>query len=149
MKRWLFIITIGLLGLTACTTFYGVTAINPKAGHPYNPTKVENLQPTLKWKSPTQADVTYDIIIFEGITTDHRQGTKRAVGKMVYYRERIKETYHKVEDPLEPDKEYYWSVRVREGDKVTEWSRYDYFLYGVVAYVKGNNLWFMFKTPKK
>ncbi len=143
MKRWMFIITIGLLGLTACTTFHGVTAISPKVGHPYRPREVENLQPTLQWKYPSQGDETYDVIMFEANTG------APYIGKMVYYRERIKETYHKVEEPLEPGKEYCWSVRVRQGDEVSKWSRYTYYLYGFVAYLRGNNLLFYFRTPKK
>lgn len=156
MKRWMFIIIIGLLGLTACTTFHGVTAISPKTGHPYHPTKVENLQPTLQWKSSPQGDETYDVIIFEVLVSDAKRHTiygdpllaYGATGKMVYYREGIKETYHKVEDPLEPNTHYYWSVRVRKGDEVSEWSRYDYHLEAFISYLHAYNLWFYFKTPK-
>jgi len=154
MKRWIFILTIVLLGLSACTTFHGVTVISPKVGHPNAPTKVESLQPILKWKPSSQMDVTYDVIIYEGIATREgfdivRAWPKRAMGKEVYYREGFKETEHKVEDLLKSDNEYYWSVRVRQGEQVSEWSRYDYLLFGGVAYVKGDNLLFMFKTPKK
>ncbi len=157
MKRWMFIITIGLLGLTACTTFHGVTAISPKTGHPYHATKAENLQPTLQWKSSSQGDETYDVIIFEVLVRDAKRRTiygdplleYGTTGKMVYYRERIKETYHKVEDPLEQDTHYYWSVRVRQGDKVSKWSRYDYSLYTPIGYLDADNCWFFFRTPKK
>lgn len=161
MKRWMFFITIGLLGLTACTSFHGVTAISPKTGHPYHPTKVDNLHPTLEWKSSSQGDETYDVIIYEVLVKGVRKDSMwnwpyggepmlvyGATGKMVYYRERIKETYHKVEDPLEPDTHYYWSVRVRQGDKVSEWSRYDYLLYAGIGYLDAKNCWFYFKTPK-
>lgn len=156
MKQWMFIITIGLLGLTACTTFHGVTAVSPKTGHPFFPTKVGNLQPILQWESSSQGDETYDVIIFEVLVRDAKRdiisGEPRlaygTTGKMVYYRERIKETYHKLEDPLEPSTHYYWSVRVRKGDEVSEWSRYDYHLEILVAYVHAYNQWFYFKTPK-
>jgi hypothetical protein len=142
------------LGFTGCTTFHGITAITPKAGHPYNPTEVESLQPVLKWKPSSQIDATYDVIIYEGIEvvdqySRRKTDSKRVSGIEVYYREGLKETEHKVEEPLKPDKEYHWAVRVRERNKVSEWSSYDYFLFGGVAWVKGNNLWFMFKTPKK
>ncbi len=145
MKRLMFIVIIGLLGLTACTTFHGVTVISPEVGHPYRPREVDNLQPTLQWKSPSQGDETYDVVIFEVNTNTGSP----YMGKMIYHREGIKETYHKVEEPLEPDKGYYWSVRVRQGDKISEWSHYDYHLYILIAYVRGKNLLFYFKTPKK
>lgn len=120
MKRWIFILTIVLLGLSACTTFHGVTVISPKAGHPNAPTKVESLQPILKWKPSSQMDVTYDVIIYEVISNREEYDIripKRAMGKEVYYREGLKETEHKVEDLLKPNNEYYWSVRVRKGNK--------------------------------
>jgi hypothetical protein len=155
MKRWIFILTFSLLILTACSnTFHGVTVISPKVGDPRDPTKVKSLQPTLQWKASSQAEVTYDVIIYEGIvigsTFDKYRGQlKRAVGKMIYYREGIKETEHRVEEPLKPDYEYYWSVRIRQGDQTSEWSRYDFFFFAGVGYVQGDNLTFSFKTPDK
>jgi len=154
MKTRMLILTISLLLLSGCNTFHGVTVISPKVGDPRNPTKAESLQPILQWKASSQTDGTYDVTIYEGIviatTLDELRGqVKRAVGKMVYYREGIKETNHKVEEPLKPNHEYYWSVRVRQGDQVSQWSQYDYFLFAGVGYVKGEHLTFSFKTPKK
>jgi tetratricopeptide (TPR) repeat protein len=136
MKRWMFFIIIGLLGISACTTFHEITVVSPKAGHPYSPTKVGSLHPILKWKAASQEGVAYDVIIYEGIGVLE-----------VYYRQGVKETEHKVEDLLKPGKQYYWAVRTRDGKRVSAWARYDYFLFGGAAYVMGKNLLFTFKTP--
>ena len=149
MKYWVFVLTIILLGLSACTTFHGLTLVSPKAGHPNAPTKVDTLQPTLKWKPSSQTDVAYDVIIYEGIEMATGNRLAGLVGKEAYYRQGIKETEHKVEDVLKPKTEYYWSVRVRQGEQVSDWSRYDYFLFGGVGWVSGKNLLIRFETPKK
>ncbi len=44
----------------------------------------------------------------------------------VYYREGLQEPEHTLEVSLQPDRKYYWSVRMRRGEEVSEWSRFDY-----------------------
>jgi len=139
-----------VLSLSACTTFHGVTAVSPEVGNPKFPPTVDSLQPTLKWELSDQPDVTFDLIIYEGLVTESFwRGTERSVGKQVYYREGLTEREHHLAEALKPSTEYYWAVRTRRNDAVSPWSRYDYFLFLGTAWVKGNNLLFMFKTPSE
>lgn len=148
MKRTVCILTICLLLLIGCTSFSGIKPYYPKVGDPNYPTKVDSLQPTFKWKSSPGAEA-YDFIIYECIVTkDIWETTMRTVGREVYYREGLKETQHSIEEPLKPKCEYYWSVRIRQGQKVSDWSLYNYYLYMGVADVSGNNLPFSFQTPE-
>jgi hypothetical protein len=144
LSRW---VLVGLLGLMACsiTRPHGVTPISPIAQH--WPTAVETLQPTFRWKPAAEGDVRYDFIILE----DHphlRHRFKEVVGREVYYREGLQEPEHTLEVSLQPDREYWWSVRVRHGQEVSEWS-------GAAHYFEGwsVNRWdepfFRFRTPSK
>ena len=102
--------------------------------------KVDSLQPTFRWEpfpgtdqrgwgTPTKpfvvvedaksvSDVTYELKIW--IVSNG------APGEVVYEREGLTEPSHRIESPLKPETEYYWSVRARfklEGKpRVTEWS---------------------------
>ena len=82
--------------------------------------EVDSLQPTLRWRPVDNAEpgqVTYELRIWSG------PGTK--VGRLVYARDQVVEAQHTVEEPLEPDSKYLWSVRahffVAGRPAVTEW----------------------------
>lgn len=135
--------------LAGCTSFHGLKPLYPDPGHPSSPKKVESLQPTFRWQASSTQGVTYDLIIYEGIKVSDWKGTKRSVGREVYYREGLTGTEHRMEEPLKPKSEYYWSIRARNGDKVTAWSLYDYTLFLGTAYVKATNQPFIFQTPDK
>ena len=150
MKRRICAFIISAFVLIGCTSFSGVKPLYPKVSNPNYPTTVENLQPTFRWEPLPESDVTYDFIIYEGIKEESfLKGVKRAVGREIYYRERLKETEHKIEEPLKPGAEYYWSVRMRKGQNVSKWSLYDYTLFLGTAYMKASNYPFLFKTPKE
>lgn len=144
MKRWMWVLVIGLLGLTACVTLRGVTPIYPEAGSPGFPAVVDSLQPTFRWEPSSEADANYDLIIYEK--------TSPTQGRRVYYRESIKKPEHKAEEPLKPSTEYFWSIRVRRGEKVGDWSRRDSAVVVPLPFVfissAGSSL-FIFKTPDK
>ncbi len=144
MKRWIYILIISLLGLNACSAFPVLKPIYPEAMT--TPVTLDSLSPTLKWKPFSEPNVTYDVVIYDVITAKS-PAERKAMGKVVYYREGLKEPQHKIETPLRPSTEYYWSVRVRRGEKVSDWSTYSYFVYLGVGYSSGDNLPFMFKTP--
>jgi len=154
LPKWVFIIVVlsmtMILSITACTTFHGITPISPKVGDPYLFPTVESLQPTLRWQPVSDPESSYDLVIYEGITITPQTGgeVKRAVGERVYYREGLRETAHQIEQPLKPDTEYYWAVRIRRGAQVAEWSHYDYRLFTGMVSVKGTKLPFRFQTPK-
>jgi hypothetical protein len=127
MKQNLWISTIFLIVLVGCTTYKGIKPIYPEVGHPNMPKVVDSLQPTFQWEPLPERGATYDFIVYECIKEeDFLKGPRRALGREVYYREGLNETKHKIEEPLKPDSEYFWSVRLRHGQYASSWSLYDY-----------------------
>jgi len=124
---------------------------------------VSSLQPTLRWEPYTLftpsneeqgpqpipiSNVTYEIRIFQktegySITWSYGKNTGNP-GLLIYHRNDLAQPFHKLEKPLEPDVEYFWTVRARfvlEGrTRVTEWSEQLLQGFGIVSY-------FGFKTP--
>jgi hypothetical protein len=49
------------------------------------PPAVDSLQPILRWQPVEEPEVSYDVIIYEGIVKKTFATLKRAVGEMVYY----------------------------------------------------------------
>ena len=100
--------------------------------------EVESLQPTLQWESvPGRVEdswfnkepfIAADPERIRNVTYDVKVWRVKDLSpeKLVYERKRIKGTEHRLEEPLEPDSKYYWSVRARfEFDgkpRVSEWS---------------------------
>ena len=146
LSRW---VLVGLLGLMACsiTRPHGVTPISPRPIAKLSPTAVETLQPTFRWKPAAEGDVRYDFIILE---STHYLGHpfKEVVGREVYYREGLQEPEHTLEVSLQPDREYYWSVRVRHGQEVSEWSGPAHYQEGYPASI-WDEPFFRFRTPSK
>jgi len=135
--------------LAGCTSFHELKPLYPDVGNPNFPTRVDSLQPTFRWEAAKESGTSYDFIIYEGIRTESfMAGVKRAVGKEIYYRENLPQPEHRVEEPLQPDREYYWTVRTRQGDRVSAWARYDYTLFLGTAYMRAGNQPFIFKTPE-
>jgi len=145
MKSWIYSLTIGLLGLSACSSFSVLKPIYPEPM--ITPVVVDSVQPTIRWKPASESNVTYDVIIYDVITAKP-PAEPRAMGKVVYYREGIKESQHKIEDPLNPNTEYFWSVRFRSGEKVSAWSTFSYSVYFGGVSASGKNVPFMLKTPE-
>lgn len=153
MKRWVWLLTIYSLVLVGCTTFQGIKPISPEVSVPGALKRADSLQPTFRWEPSSEANVTYDLVVYEGITIKEESfpySIRHAVGREVYYREGLKEPEHRIEEPLKPDTEYYWSVRLRRGAQVSSWALYDrtVFIPGI-SYSKVRNYPFMFKTPQK
>jgi hypothetical protein len=153
MNRWIYPLMLTILvWLPACVTPHGtsqIKPISPAVGDPHLFRKVASLQPTLQWEPPPAPGTTYDLVIYEGIkVTSFWKGTKRSIGRQVYYRQGITTSSHRVEDTLKPNMEYYWSVRVRRDGIVSDWAKYDYKALTPIYYKEGRALPFMFKTPK-
>ncbi len=153
MKRWLWVIAGGFLGLAACSfpvmKIHGVNPTYPIAWDPIlGLPRVTFLRPLFTWE-PADPGVQYDFIIYES----HYIGssfTEWAIGREVYYREGLKEPHHELEVPLQPNRAYYWSVRVRHGETVSDWSRFDYTRCDTMARIRCDTEeypFFMFKTP--
>jgi hypothetical protein len=132
------------------TAFKEIKPIYPKVGHPDYPKTVDSLQPKLEWKPTADSDVSYDLIIYNCIEDNSwgRQGPRFTAKDVVYYREAVTETECKIEKTLEPDTVYIWSVRVRRGTEVSDWSAYDYTMATPDMRMTWKNHPFYFKTPK-
>jgi len=139
---------LALMAVSACTTVHGVTPLSPAVGSPAWPSVVTSLQPTLSWQPAKEADVAYDLIVYESIRTgDDWNGYKILPGKEIYYREALHETSHQIQDALKPATQYFWSVRLRRGDDVAPWARYDWTMFLVFSYSYAYDQYFSFKTP--
>lgn len=93
---------------------YGLEPYYPSL-RPDQAYEINSLEPTMSWKKLDADNVTYDLCIWR-------------YGQVVYYRERLFDTSHTVDTPLEPSTHYDWSVRARimkDGKEIiTQWSRY-------------------------
>ena len=97
MKRWRLILSLILMALVGCATPHVITPIYPQVGNPNIPAVVDSLQPTLKWQPADGGDVTYDLVIYEIIKTSSiLEGTKKALGREVYYRKGLAGTEHRL-----------------------------------------------------
>lgn len=128
--------------------------LNMFAGPPMSAfVEIDSLQPTFKWEpfhpvkwepfrprkdqapdapsavsKPT--DLTYELKIWrvkQGYPVRWRQGTQNVnPGELFYARQELRDTVHRVEQPLEPSTMYFWSVRAHfsmEGQPgTTEWA---------------------------
>lgn len=133
--------------ITACSSFHGVKPIFPglSLGPPKN---IQTLQPTLQWEPSSDLNSSYDIIVYEAIQVQELPGggyVNQEKLRKAYYREGIKDTKHEMEEPLKRGTKYYWTVRVRHGQEVSDWSSYDppFSLLGD----GGEKLLFAFWTP--
>lgn len=140
------------LAMPSCATisYTGLKPIYPEATpliEGYRPQTVRSLQPTLEWEPKATKDITYDVIIWEGVKSE-RGWVWGLPGKEVYYTQGIQNSTHTVGINLEPKTLYYWSVRTRTGEKVSQWSRYD-----ATAPLLGDrsaeNVYFRFFTPSQ
>ena len=148
-RSFYYLLVLALLG--GCANFKEVKPIYPKVGHPDYPKIVDSLQPKFQWKPIAGSDVTYDLIIYECsedtsfIPKKEQRSTARRVA---YYREGVTETECKIEEPLEPNTVYIWSVRVRRGKEVSDWSVYNYSMASSGLRMTWINYPFIFKAPE-
>ena len=148
IKRWLSIALVILFGSASCMTFHGIEPIDPKAGNPSVPHQVESLQPTLRWKPSPNRGATYDVVIYEErVVSVAPLNRQRQAGRVIYLRQNLTTSEHKVEEVLEPNSRYYWSVRERNNGAVSNWSKYDYSAYYCLGAADYRNSLFTFETP--
>lgn len=134
-----------LLGISGCAKEAAVLGLRPldppvmKSGRRLDSPTVASVQPTLRWTAlavvggSTQdtitpsfegieaskiGDVSYDLRVWRVVEGDPAD--------RVYERFDLKAPFHRLEEPLNPDTQYYWSVRVRfrlDGEtRLSEWS---------------------------
>ncbi|MBN1571303.1 MAG: hypothetical protein JXA73_25940 [Acidobacteria bacterium] len=117
LKRSIGLMTILFLGLTSCVHRSRYTVIRPlspvpdKEGYAW----VDSVNPTLCWKlsrGTPSPDMTFDLVIYEKGPRDRNYYPPKGwiYRKQVYYRDGLKETEHRVEITLEPQRRYLWTV---------------------------------------
>ncbi len=127
--------------------FRGVTPTAPEvttSGFP----AVRTLQPEFAWQGSANADIHYDLILYEAATYTINQVTDfYARGRLAAYVEDINATSWRPDKPLKPGTRYFWSVRSRDGEVVSSWSTQSYLSFAIVAWSSGYGQWFQFETP--
>lgn len=148
MKTLIYFLSFLGLFLTGCSTYHVVRPMFPETSNPHKePGQVSSLQPLLSWEPSDEIAVSYDIIIFEVIVdSSTRKVIKRTPGARIYYRENLFGNSHVVQAVLKPDTEYCWSLRIRKGDRISEWASYDYRSFMILD-SKINDSYYRFKTP--
>ena len=132
--------------LLGCSTRNGYGPIMPLSPlgtwRSPNPT-VDSLQPVLRWHPIASEGVTnYDIVLY-------KQYDNAIPGEQVYYREGISTTEHRVEEQLNPNTKYLWSVRGRKQDIVSPWASWHGAAWLVLASEHWSGRFFGFQTPSQ
>ncbi len=127
--------------------FSGVTPTAPEVSAKGFPA-IGTLTPEFSWSGSPRAEVTYDLVVYEAAVYRQDSITRSFVkGRRAAYIENIDGTSYKLDAPLEPDRKYYWSVRMRDGNHVSRWSTHNHFMFALVYMSSGYGQWFQFQTP--
>ena len=136
-------------GISCDRNYQGVEPLEP-AGATTGYPSVDTLTPLLKWKPSSKAGITYDVAIYDSLTaTVEAMGAPRMRGALVAYAEGLHEPQYQLTEPLKPGRKYEWSVRLRDGENVSTWSRSSYFAFFIVGWASGTGQWFGFSTPEQ
>ncbi len=100
----------------------------------------------VSWMPSTNSGVTYDLVVYEMVRFMYCGlfGPVKMPGHRVVYRENISGNSFVFDQALNPNATYYWSVRLRKGDRVTNWSRHKISSSLVIAKWTRTNPWFSF-----
>ena len=134
-----------LAGCSPSMTYKGLKPVYPNFPHAWRAGSLPSCIPdpvdtqlTFEWEKAPDPGTTYDLIIRDAIR-DKKTDPLADIytynrGKRIYYREGLPETRHEIETPLEPDHDYFWSVRTRKGQQVGPWATYDWKKTGWLGY---------------
>jgi hypothetical protein len=133
----------------------GLYPINPGMNYGYfdRYRTIDTLSPELKWHDVKKPNQTYDVGIWE---TPYRSidDIKKKAGQadtswgiFIYQTNNIPTNYFQLPISLKPDTYYNWSVRVREGNKVSRWSSFSQDVDYASVIIAHNDTPFGFKTP--
>ena len=134
-------------GIECDRSHQGVKPLSPDQGTLQYP-QTNNLKPRLAWSPVGGKDVTYDVAVYESISSRFT-GVDRMRGALVLYAEALREPFFQIETPLLPGKRHEWSVRLRRGDSVSNWSTTGYVAFVIVGVASGSGYWFGFTTPER
>jgi hypothetical protein len=127
---------------SGCTTFNSIKAVVPPVG--FKLSYVASLKPILSWEKLENYDGDYDVVVM----IEENYHFQMPFMKVVYAKNNIPSTEHKIESLLYADTVYYWSVKPSIKKTDDDWARYNfYFIAGIVNFWKINAL-FNFKTPE-
>ena len=112
---------------------------------------VGSLHPLLAWQPAGPPGTHYDLILREVVSWVEGDHMRYMAGAIVDYASDLGEPRYTVKAALAPKSRYFWSVRLREGDTVSEWSsitdKHFLFLLVYASSSRTNGLPFAFSTP--
>lgn len=141
----------GSWGLSCTKDNYGVIPISPPS-EKENFESVSSLEPVFSWQPSPVAGVTYDFVIHRALPYKQKGFESSYVhGPIIEWATELTEPRYTLKKPLDPDSKYFWSVRLRKGDVVSDWSSTSffsfYFLVFAYATETGRGVPFNFRTP--
>lgn len=120
------IVLLTLLLLSGCTTFNHIEVVSPEVG--YLTRDVYTVNPELAWKKPVGYTGTYDLVVYtRGVLN---RWTKSEPNRVVYFREGLDRSTHKVELSLNKDYRYYWAVKKSNDNSEGAWAKFNFYMFG-------------------
>lgn len=116
---------------------------------------IDSLQPELKWNGVIKTNQTYEVCIWETPYRSAKDVKAKAAQKQanwgvsIYFTNNISGNFHQVALQLKPDTYYNWSVRIRDGEKVSAWGTFSQIESDVFTVKDRYNNPFGFKTPSQ
>ena len=128
--------------ISGCTTFNSIKAVEPPVG--FKGAKVSSLKPLLSWEKLEGYEGDYDLIVM--IRENFR--FQMPFMKVIYARNNISSTEHKIEEPLNHETAYYWSVRPSDKKTDDDWARYNFYFIALIVNIWRMDAFFSFTTPE-
>ena len=146
MRIFQFFLLSLFLFISGCTTFNSIRAVEPPVGFVgFNKeSKVNSLKPLLSWENPEEYEGSYDLIVM--IKENFR--FQMPFMKVIYAKNDISSTEHRIEIPLNYETNYYWSVRPSNKKTDDDWARYNFYFIALIVNVWMTNSFFSFTTPE-
>ncbi len=145
---YLLLFAFFLSGFLGCSSH--TAGLTPQ--YPMDKQIVDTLDPTISWKDLVQYGSSYDVVIYEKLDEGDVQAyggaRKKNPKKEVFYQEGIEGTELVLTDVLKPNKTYYWSVRARDGQNVSDWSMNETQVFTGISYHRRTNL-YEFRSPNE
>lgn len=123
--------------------YRGVVSLAPNIGKESTPT-VASLRPTLKWRPVPERGVRYDVVVYEAL--EYLDGRKLQ-GRVIDYVEGLEKPEYRLARTLKAKTTYYWTVRLRKGDTVSDWTRFGYTGFFGFRYIRRFANLYSFDTP--
>lgn len=132
-------------GISCTRQFRGVVPVSPADVRGFK--QMPRLDPSFEWQPSTDPQVAYDVAVYEAAEYSGRRGASSITGRLAAYRQGLTSPRFQLDRPLLPARKYFWSVRLRKGETVSDWSTYSYFNFYIIAASSGYGQWFSFSTP--